>query len=50
MSAIDGVAQAVVDKAQRKVDNLMLGAVVWSIALGALNTILLVAVLLVVIL
>jgi len=50
MSAADEIARAVVAKAQRKADNAMLGAVAWSICLGLLNTLLLVAVLLVVIL
>lgn len=45
MSTADELARSVVAKAQRKVDSLMLGAVVWSIALGALNTVLLVVIL-----
>lgn len=50
MSVSDEIARAVVAKAQRKVDNMLLGAVVWGMVVGLLNTALLVAILLVVIL
>lgn len=46
----DAIAHNVVAKAQRKVDNMMLGVAVISMVTGVLNTLLLVAVLLVVIL
>lgn len=48
--AADAIARGVVAKAQRKVDNMMLGVTVLSMAFGLLNTLLLVAVLLVVVL
>lgn len=48
MSA-DSVAKVVVEKAMHKASTYLLGAVGWSIGLGVLNTLLLVALLIVVI-
>lgn len=48
--AADAIAHGVVAKAQRKVDDMMLGVAVLSMVFGLLNFLLLVAILLVVIL
>lgn len=49
MSTPEQIASKVVDAAMRKSSGMMLGAVVWSIGLGIVNTLLLIAVLVVVI-
>lgn len=48
--AADAIAHGVVAKAQRKVDDMMLGVAVLSMVFGLLNFLLLVAILLVVVL